>query len=1460
MTSLQERVATELANFDDEFVEEDNSFSSGDEVEVANQYNDKEEEDDSLMLNEEEAAAATALRDQFLMAAAGPGVSKRAKKGAPRRSIIGPTGTAAVSVKKGDTTNATKEQQQEEVEKATRNTVLATQSQAESTSTSSSGTANRRPLRATKEDILNSLAANRERRQRQQQQQRGSNTTTTAAVQPHSHTSQSHQPEQLQQQPTRRNDRRRSSSIGRKTKSSIDDIRLMSSTFESSHHERTVDPDKYVRRNLSEDGTTNNGSFDEDTDNDDDEAQSSSQSISRSGRRRQQQRDKSKENRVQSNRNNDDEKEQDDGNDMVVDDTNTNTSNNNHSPVPESRGTMRRPSTDLKRMAAERRAVRRYKSEDLNPIVAAAKRTDSMVVTGTSQRGTTRRQFRAQRRTATNAPSEDTDNAHHAVSSSYQDNSHVSSNDNPSTVGDSSSSLLRSPRRGSMTQHPPTTIVEEEYNDTPSIEEQKKQSSTPSRQPRRGSGSGSRRRHKIEGTNDKEDNDSIGSGHRSFDDMSLGGGGDDDGTISSSGRNRRGRRRNEIEQTLRQHNKDDTVVDKTSDTNSATTKRSASPILQQRAKSPGRGINDKTARIRRRGGSKQQQEPNTATIHVSKERNDHIFERPRSLSVDSDDLGVTLQESEDENTVVDVDTYNIPTSVRVHRSHDTEDLPVKNGNNVKDFEAEPKNTSTVEEKSPTVMITEENEAEGAQLKPASRSLFKNILGRGKGKSKETTIEEPTCSTGMSLNEEDELKEEAAAAEQGLEEKESSSANRFKNMLVGRMSRGKDTKKDDPVVDDIKDTMKTTVQNDVSLAPFDQEVSTGSIDEEWTGKQEALKTAASRNKLKGLLPLGIKGSSTNDKEDATDRPNLHSQETMPSENGKRNGSKWLGLRGGMDFTTRLKLTQKDNNKKTHEMNEEDDADLPLEMESNESSNANSDQPDVVAGEDVCDTEAAPKSKKPGKWNFAAKLKKNLQQEQKPKEESNVRRKQDSADDEIPTDYGLMNSVNSFSDEDLEGLADIIPTDNEECLEQPPTADASNECPKIDRRMMMGGFQGQSTKFDFGKQNQDSAIVMRKSKEEASAEINDSNSSMDLIEGNSSVGTEKTSEPIDAFSLLNSSSSSSNPPERRMVFATTWLREPSQRFDFHKQSKQALPTPTEAQPTIHEGDESDDAPEGHMVFAATWLRESSQRFDFNKKSKQALPTPTEAQPTIQEGDECEEDDKDKTAVVEPVEVPGKNLAAVQETEPSPRPNFKSIEAELLKVVEKKKKKRRKDGRSVPKDLAEELKMRVSSHKSKADEKTLSANEEAITTSTAIEDDDLSPSVNGSKTIVKYPKLSSTQCVQLDFESGDEPRVCIHAMYEAVEGDEEQEDDNGHFLHLDGTGTPLKMNEDIAFEPAIRSASPSSPSSMAYERLLRELSDSEKRTRQAQETVRIMEKELQSKRRRYGELEARRRQQSQ
>ncbi|KAG7372748.1 hypothetical protein IV203_018891 [Nitzschia inconspicua] len=1444
MTSLQERVATELANFDDEFVEEDSSFSSRDEVEDTNQYNDNEEEDDSLMLNEEEAAAAAALRDQFLMAAAGPGVSKRAKKGGPRRSAIGPTGTAAVSVKKGDTTNATIEQEEVQVEKATRNTVLATQSQAESTATSSSGTANRRPLRATKEDILNSLAANRERRQRQQQQQRGGATSTTAAVQPHSHTSQSHQPEQLQQQPTRRNDRRRSSSIGRKTKSSIDDIRLMSSTFESSHRERTVHGDKHVRSNLSEEGTTNNGSFDEDTD---DDAQSSSQSISR--RRRQQQRDWSKENCVQSNRNNDDvEDEQDDDNNTVVDDTNTNNCNNNHSPVPESRGTMRRPSTDLKRMAAERRAVRRYKSEDLNPIVAAAKRTDSMVVTGTSQRGTTRRQFRAQRRTTVTASSEDTANAHHVVSSSNQDSSHVSSNDNPSTVGESS----RSPRRGSMTQHPPTTIVEEEYNDTLSKEEQKKQSSTASRQPRRGSGSGSRRRHKIEGTIDREDNDSIGSGHRSFDDMSHGGDGDDDGTISSYGRNRRGRRRNEMEQSLRQHNKDDTVVGTTSGSNSATTKRSASPILRHRAKSPGRGINDKTARIRRRGGSKQQQEPNTAAVHVFKERNDHIFERPRSLSVGSNDLGVSLQENEDVNTVVDVDTYNIPTSVRVHRSHDTKDLPVKKGNDVKDFEAEPNISSIVEEKSTTMTITEDDEAECEQLKPASRSLFKNILGRGKGKSKETTIEEPTCSTGTSLNEEDELKDEAAAAEEGLEEKEPSTANRFKNMLGGRKSRGKDTKKDDSVVDD-KDSMRPTMRNNVSLAPFDQAVSTGSITEESTGKQEAPKTAASRNKLKGLLPLGIKGSTANDKEDTTDRPNLDNQETVPLENGKRNGSKWLGLRGGMDFTTRLKLTQKDNSKKTHEMDEEDDTDLPLELESTESSNANSDQP-VVPGEEVCDTEAASKSKKPGKWNFAAKLKKNLQQEQKPKEDSNGRRKQDSADDEIPTDYGLMNSVNSFSDEDLEGLADIIPTDSEECLEHSPTADASKERPKIDRRMMMGGFQGQSTKFDFGKQTHDSAIAIRKSKEEASAEINDSNFSMALVEGNSSVGMEKTEELVDAFSLLNSSSSSSNPPERRTVFGTTWLREPSQRFDFHKQPKQALSKPAEAQATIQECDESEDAP------TTTWLREPSQRFDFHKQSKKTLSTPTEAQPTIQEGDENDEDDEDNNAFVEAVEVPKKNPPSVQETEPSPRPNFKSIEAELMKVVEKKK--RRKDRRSVPNDLAEELKMRVSSHKSKADEKTLtvSAKEEAITSATAAEDDDSSQSAKGSKSIAKYPKLSSTQCVQLDFESGDEPLVCIHAMYEAVEGDEEQEDDKGHFLHIDFAGTPLEMNKDVAFEPVILSTSPSSPSLMAYERLLRELSDSEKRTRQAQETVRIMEKELQSKRRRYGESEARRRQQSQ
>ena len=92
MTTLQERMANDLAELDDNFTaEEDDSFSSeaSEEVEIA--VPDEE-------ADEAEAAAAAALRDQLLQAAGRqPAASKRSRKGA------GPNRTNNKPVKKEET-------------------------------------------------------------------------------------------------------------------------------------------------------------------------------------------------------------------------------------------------------------------------------------------------------------------------------------------------------------------------------------------------------------------------------------------------------------------------------------------------------------------------------------------------------------------------------------------------------------------------------------------------------------------------------------------------------------------------------------------------------------------------------------------------------------------------------------------------------------------------------------------------------------------------------------------------------------------------------------------------------------------------------------------------------------------------------------------------------------------------------------------------------------------------------------------------------------------------------------------------------------------------------------------------------------------------------------------------------------------------------------------------------------
>jgi hypothetical protein len=1150
--------------------------------------------------------------------------------------------------------------------------------------------------------------------------------------------------------------------------------------------------------------------------------------------------------------------------DTIVAASNAEDSTDGTADLPDDRGLVRRPSADLKRIVTERKGVRRYKSgEDLNPMAIEVKRSDSLIVSaaaaaaaagGTSssasQRGTTRRQFRAQRRTSSSCEeSVETESSQEEVVVVA-----AAAVAKPNSTGDLSTSLRHSRRSTSTASTHPTPIAEEEVDSEENSTEDRQQQvngvSSSRRTSRRGSGGGSgpkdadhstgdypsssRRAHrrgsgggsglKQHAKEDADANDPISAALQKLgasttpNDKSI----DDDGTITTA-RNRRGRRRNEMEQALRQHRKEDSGDDG----------RQRSPSPQRRvSKSPVRRNGDNT-RSRRRGGTKQHEvhDSNDDTAALSAE---HVYERPRALSKDFDDVGILSQESEDETLGHTDDDYDeqlaIPSSVRIHLGDESQ-VP----QSTLSLDGEFLTTAAVPAQ------VQETEAEEAQSKPASRSLFQNLLGRGKGKSKEneTIVEEP----GEIANDESPSNDGEACIEEASEEKATSKATLFKNMLGGLKNRSKDTNKEDnaPSSQD-----QEAQQNAIEVTSETSQSIRSTVDDAAMNEAISKPSTTSRINLKGLLSRATKGS-PNDAEAETKCEDVETQESVvvaaaaetakSVAEGTKSNNKWKGLRSGLDFTTRLKITQTEKSKKAQQTElQEVDSERSLEFEATESSNTHSDHTDAVTSEENNDATTA-KSKRTAKWNFAAKLKKNLQQESKSKSEKETLKKKDKDDDKIPTDYGLMNSVTSFSDEDLADLVETASKDTTKDLEQSPAAKEPHARPKMDRRMMMGGFQGKSTKFDFSKESQDSAIATRQSKEEAEAEIHDScgSSSLNLDDANSSIDTinkdksaAASSGAVDAFSLLSSSaSSSSNPPERRMVFANTLLREPSQRFDFEK--------------------------------------------------KPVAAAPLETQDMIEEGDESEDEEEEENELVK---IPVKEEVNPVDQAPSPRLEFKSLEAELLRAVEKKKSRRRKEGekegRKVSKDLERELKRKVSLSKSVASSDGAERNTAMDTAIATTADTDVTeqkgePFTRTERTsFFKYPKLSSTECVQLDFGLGETPVVCIHSLYEDDETDEKEGGHDEHFLLLESAGKTLEMQDlwgdadadpststattSASITPATSDASSSSPS-LAHERLLRELSDSEKRTRQAQETVRIMEKELQSKRRRYAELDARR-----
>jgi hypothetical protein len=350
---------------------------------------------------------------------------------------------------------------------------------------------------------------------------------------------------------------------------------------------------------------------------------------------------------------------------------------------------------------------------------------------------------------------------------------------------------------------------------------------------------------------------------------------------------------------------------------------------------------------------------------------------------------------------------------------------------------------------------------------------------------------------------------------------------------------------------------------------------------------------SRNRFKGFISRGLKGvnedaepTSTTESKDAAV---VDERDKDMSDDKKK--SKWTGIRGGIDFAAKLTLVQKEKRKDTAQTCDEDD--YSREFDAVDPSETNTDYNDGDTKEAMEDTTSKKprRSSKASKWNFAAKLKMNLKQEAAPIETKETKDDDDDDDDDKPPpDYGLlMSSFNSFQEDALEGLSDHkLPDEEEDTCASKPHEEPSQQPrrpavrPAMDRRMVMGSFQGTSTKFDFSNHAQDSAIAVRKTKEEAAKELKEvgeeSGSSLELDDDeffDDAADNKNSSNPVDAFDVF--SSISSNPPDRRMVFSSSLLREPSQRFDFNKgtsHSGTSLPQVQQEETICEEDEEEDD----------------------------------------------------------------------------------------------------------------------------------------------------------------------------------------------------------------------------------------------------------------------------------------------
>jgi hypothetical protein len=1376
MTTLQQRLATELASLDEELMVNmeppPESFRTNSCCKDHDEEMEKKlvetttpptqnnnyycETERSVPVEEKVSEVAivdtttAALIDQFWKANAGSGgiITKRSRKNGIRK---GSGTTNALSTKEGTVMVEEVEEEEQEEKETQQKDASSNTKQRENVdrktdrslcAATASALTSKRTIRASKEDILNGLAANRERRQRQnlhrQIQQRFQQRGLLSG--------QGHIKEQHPQSSSARSDH-----CSQRSQSSNAGAMVDVSLTVSFDHERHSFP-------------CNTRTGEELPGGSDHSTRTNSNSHSKSRR--------SKE---CTERRCDTSKERLDTATTLTASFITTTSSKEafatditaFSSFPDAGSSIaRRPSTDLKRMSTERRTVRRYKSDDYLSMAESTKRTDSLVISSTpasNSRGMTRRQCRATCTRTSRTMSDDSRNSHASADIALE----IEQEEEKSTSSvDISASLRSSRRRDESAMNQPTFRIKEGSVDDVSADF----SAVEGRKPKPGSSSSSVPTMEINRPADSASSMSeilplettipeIPAGINSIS--------TDNGTTTNGvSRSRRGRRRSETQQQiLNQQNKE---VDP-SKRQSAPSRRGKSPGRQQRGKSPMRslgGENNK-ARTRRRGGVK----PSSSEVAIAKVDDDKLFERPRTLMTASDDTGQTSPHGASEPDISTNETLSKYSTYKLDQ-YEVIDGPVKEDEeNAASESIELEKDENEKKQAASTLVVEG--------KPTPSSLFQNFLGRGKVKATDDREE-------WNDKQEDPAKEDICSTSEEMVNEDKTTTNpvsgsRFKNILGGRNGRNKETQKNDTSGGAENPDLQ---ESSLVIYPVDNVQTDDDKD------KEAKKSSLTKSKVKGLLAR-TNGSST-DKEpkpNSTDSDQVTEPVPTVANEEEKKRLAWKGLRGGLDFASRLKMTQEDKKPvaEVRESNEEEESEIEGEI-STKGNEALEFYSDSISTEQA---RLQAKKKKTGKWNFAAKLKLNLQQEQKLKSENELRKKNEE-DEKRPADYGLMNSVSSFLEEDLKDLIESALTKDPE---RPLILTSPNESPKMDRRMIMANVQGKSTKFDFSNHAEISSIEMRKNKEDVAVESCDSRSSFDPEDIDLTVEPKNpglSTRRCDAFSLL-SSSSSSNPPERRTVFANNLLREPSRRFDFQtKPSGISLKTKI----SIVEGDKIEGA--------------------------------------SRETEKGEEKDKELDCVL-------KNESIRQE--------FKPIEMELLEVVQRKNTKKRYNER-------------------KSEDRTIGGEESDVafckggditgttnnhTKNTKEENAFLKKGIDNA--MVNYPKLSTKECLQLVFGEEGAPLVLIHTLLEGKSDEGVENDDNEDhvFLRLKSTGTLVETGNLGRSEESARSPSPTffSSSSSAYNRMVRELSESQKRIRQSQETVRIMEKELQSKQRRLAEI---------